>query len=153
MVRKLYWYLFLRDLNESLVKPSNGQGLSVKKRLMQDFSVLMLISYVFYIFSPYLPIAADIIAHTFWKEEHLQAAHYMHGGNHVGIEIIKLEKRTGRESANSTQKDELESLSHISGVDILLDFPTERIIERVYALLNIFTPTIYCDIDYPPPKI
>lgn len=153
MTKKLYQFLFLRDLNESLVKVSSDSETPVKKRLMQDLSYLLLFSYIFYIFSPYLPLTADLIAHTFWKKEHLQTAHHAHGSNHVGLEIIKLDKRTGKENADNNQKSDLESFSHTAAIDIHLDYPAERIIKRVYALFASATPTSYPDIDYPPPRL
>jgi hypothetical protein len=153
LIKKVYQFLFLRDLNESLGKASRDTGMPAKKRWMQDVSYLVLCSYIFYIFSPYLPLAADLLAHTFWQKEHLQTAHHAHGSNHVGLEIIKLEKRTGKENADNNQKSDLESFSHTAAIDIHLDYPAERIIKRVYAVFTSATPTPYPDIDYPPPRL
>lgn len=153
MIKKLYWFLFVRDLNESLVQSASDTGIPLKRKLKQDLAYVVLFSYIFFIFSPLIPLASDIIAHTFWKKEHMQSSHHKYGSNHVGIEIAKAEKRTGRENATNNQKNGLEDFSHTLAVNIQLDFPAERLLNQGYGLFICVTPVSWQDIDYPPPRL
>ena len=125
----------------------------MKLKLKQDLSFLVLFSYFFYVFSPYIPLIADGIAHTFWEKEHLQSAHHTYGNNHVGLEIIKAEKQSGKEDTTNNQKTGQEDLSHTTSLHVQLEFPAGQVIDRVYALFNAATLSSFLDIDYPPPRL
>ncbi|SFD59747.1 hypothetical protein SAMN05518672_102549 [Chitinophaga sp. CF118] len=149
MIKKLYWFLFEYDLNESLVKPTSGTGESLKKKLIKDLSYVVLFSYTFFIFSPLVPLISDIAAHTFWEKEHLLTEHKLHGKNHVGQEISKSEKNT---SSNSV-KSGVEDYSHIQVVNVVLSFSIDHSSDQSYSLFNCSYPASYPDTDYPPPKV
>jgi len=153
LIKKLYWFLFVRDLNESLDNISGDTGMPLKKKLMQDLSYVVLFAYVFFIFSPLIPLVSDIIAHTFWEKEHLQTAHHTYGKDHVGFEIVKAEKLAGKEDATNNQKNGLEDISHTPAVNIQLHFPAEQILNQAYSLFRCANLASRQDIDYPPPRL
>lgn len=147
MIKKLYWFLFVRDLNASPDQTSGDTG-----TLLKDLSYIVLCAYIFYIFSPYVPLIADGIAHTFWEKEHLQSAHHQYGNNHAGLEMIKAEKQTGRENATNNAKTGQENITHTRATCVNLDAPFEKIIDLCYASYSCGIPASYPDIDYPPPR-
>lgn len=153
MIKKIYWYLFVYDLNTSLEVTTSGKDRSLKEVWVQDLSYVVLFSYLFFIFSPVIPQAADLIAHTFWKEKHLQTAHHQYGKNHVGIEMLKVEKQAGKDKATNNQKTSLEDAFHMPGIKSGLSFPPERICKQAYCLFSYFIPFRFQDIDDPPPRL
>lgn len=149
MIKKLYWFLFVYDLNESLVKPTNDTGQPLKKKLIKDLSYVVLFSYAFFIFSPLIPLISDIVAHTFWEKEHLLKEHQVYGKNHVGLEISKSEK----DKSTNSVKLGIEDYSHIPTVHVVLHYPVDRALNQAYSLFNCSYPASYPDIDYPPPRM
>jgi len=128
-------------------------AMPLKRKLMQDLSYIVLFSYALFIFSPLIPVVSDIIAHTFWKKEHLQTAHHKYGSNHVSLEIVKAEKRAGSENATHNPKNNLEDYSHTFAANVQLHFPAEQILNRAYSLFRCANLTSWQDIDYPPPRL
>jgi hypothetical protein len=149
LIKKLYWFLFVYDLNASLVKPAHDTDEPLRKKLMKDLSYVVLFSYTFFTFSPLIPLISDTIAHTFWEKEHLLKEHKVHGKNHVGFEISKSEKDTSTNSVKSGTED----YSHIPTVHVVLNFSVERVLNQSFSLFNCFYPASYPDIDYPPPRV
>lgn len=139
------------DLNESLVKSTNDTDKSLKKQLVKDLSYVVLFSYVFFIFSPLIPLISDIVAHTFWEKEHLLKEHQLYGQNHVGLEISKSENNKFTNSVSA--KSGMEDYSHLPTAHVALISPVDRVLNQSYSLFNCSYLTSYPDIDYPPPKV
>jgi hypothetical protein len=152
LIKKIYWFLFVYDLNSSLEEKSSDKSRPSQKVWMQDLSYIVLCSYLFFIFSPVIPLALDLAAHTFWKEKHLQTAHHKFGKNHVGLEIIKTEKRTNKEKSTNNQKASSEDSFHTSEITSVFPFPPERACSLSYSLFNCYFPIPYQDIESPPPR-
>lgn len=150
MLKKIYWFLFVYDLDAAPAAPPCP---SPKGRFMQDLSYIVLFAYTFFIVAPIFPLLSDLIAHTFWEQEHLSTAHHRYGNNHVGIEIQQAEKRADTNATNNNRTIGLDDLVHRPERYVLFDFqPVERG-KSTYALF--ICPYIfrYPDIDYPPPRL
>lgn len=65
----------------------------MKKRkehtLKKALVYLMLIVYTFGLIKPIMPIIDDVLAHTFFKNEHIATVHYENGKQHIHLELIK----------------------------------------------------------------
>gem|GEM_PF-1673375 len=152
MIKKIYWFLFVYDLNTSLDATSRDNGRSFQKVWQHDLSYIVLFAYLFFIFSPVIPLATDLLAHTFWKEKHLQTAHHQYGSNHVALEIIKTEKQTNKEKSANTQKSSSEDSLHTSGITVAFPIPHERHCSQSYGRFYCYFPLPYQDIESPPPR-
>ena len=153
MIKKLYWYLFVYDLNEPVAKAVNGSDVSWRKKLINDLSSLVLFSYCLLIFNAVIPVIADALAHTFWEKEHLANEHRLHGKDHVQLEISKSEKQADQSKSSANAKTGTEDFTHILSFSLPIHFPGYRIITRVYPGYQFFLHATYPGIDYPPPRV
>jgi hypothetical protein len=60
----------------------------------------LLIIYTLAMLKPIVPVAKDILAHTFWKVHHITTAHHHHGEQHVHIESNKAAQTDQKKSAS-----------------------------------------------------
>ncbi len=100
---------------------------------------------------PVLPLVNDILAHTFWKTEHIITVHHENGKDHLHYELKKASDQNSGD-ANSPAPKSAESVS----VHILLqnnyDFSYSIISEQKYlnGSYNLLSP--FLDLNTPPPK-
>lgn len=151
MIKKLLWYLFVYDLNDAAIKPAGHTRMSWKTRVLKDLSFIALGAYIFLIFNSVIPVFADVLAHTFWKKEHLASEHRLYGKNHVGLEISKMDKQAAKDKGSTSSKTS-EDFSHILQFEnhakpmpvnsISINHPPYRAAYPEYDL----------DKDHPPPR-
>lgn len=152
LVKKLYWFLFVHDLNDSPVKSTVGAGRSLKNKLINDVALVVLLSYALVVFNPFIVLLSDVIAHTFWEKEHLMTEHQAHGKNHVEFEITKAEKQTEKDKSKSNTKSGAEDFYHILVFNTITNFSAFQLIKQSFAPLKFHYPVSYPDVDYPPPR-
>ena len=144
----------MNDLNGSGEDaPASPGARSLKRRLVQDLSYLVLVAYAFFIVAPVVPLVADVVAHTFWEKEHLSTAHHQFGEDHVSFELMKAEKQTDKESTTNSQKAGLDDLVHRAESDVIFNLLPVTATKRSYSLFNFSFPVSCSDIDYPPPRV
>jgi hypothetical protein len=82
----------------------------VNKQINKAIVYAFLCIYTFALLKPVMPIAKDIIAHTFFKMEHIAAIHFENGKYHVHQEL----------AANETeQKNNSKGTAHYSVYETL----------------------------------
>ena len=111
MIKKLYWYLFVYDLNQTSAQTGDDISIATRKELLNHLTWLVLFAYALLTFNTTIPVIADALAHTFWEKEHLAHEHQHHGKNHVQLEISKVEKEAGQHKSHS--KSATEDYTHI----------------------------------------
>ena len=91
----------------------------MKKRkehtLKKALVYLMLIVYTFGLIKPIMPIIDDVLAHTFFKNEHIATVHYENGKQHIHLELIKEASSISRSSASSTHRAPIQASALKSG--------------------------------------
>ena len=70
----------------------------------------LLLLYLAVICKPIVPLIQDIVAHTFFKYEHLRTVHQHGGKNHVDVEL----SNTAKEDAAGNGSDKLKSPDEVS---------------------------------------
>jgi len=154
LIKRIYWFLFMYDLNESGERaPSVAGSRSLKGILMQDLSYVVLFSYTFFILAPVMPLVADLVAHTFWEKDHLSTAHHLYGNNHVSREVQKAENQTGKETGSNGQKAGMDDLVHRPESNLIYDLKPSIALTQTFIIFNASCAVAYPDIDYPPPRL
>ena len=153
MIKKLYLFLFVYDLNDLSSNAAARESESWKVKLRKDITCLVLLSYTLLIFNPVIPIFTDLIAHTFWEKEHIATEHRIYGKNHVQFEIAKSEKQPDQNKNSANSKSGTEDFTHILNFSLVINFPGCRTITRSYLAHQFFYRTTYPDQNYPPPRV
>ena len=152
MLKKIYWFLFVYDLNaQSQVEPNKPID-SFKKKLTRDLSVLVLSCYTLLIFNHLAPVLVDVIAHTFWEKEHLITVHQFHGKYHVHFELANAEKQSSKDKSSGNSSSNDESVTHLI-YSVNYNFSNNYFILRKYSS-HVFTwPVSYREVTYQPPRV
>lgn len=152
LFKKIYWFLFVYDLDGAGEQtPVTKQPSSAKGRLMQELSYLVLFAYTFFIVAPLMPMVTDLLAHTFWEQEHLSTAHHRYGQHHVSIEIQQAEKRADTNAASHTVT--LDDLVHRPERYVQFEYTPVAAVKTTYSLFTCSYTCYHPDIDYPPPRV
>ncbi len=61
-----------------------------------------------------MPVLADGLAHTFWKNVHIAVVHKVNGKEHVHYELVRVGKDLDKEKSNGKAKAETESPSYLA---------------------------------------
>lgn len=133
--------------------PVEAHQASVKGKLMQELSYVVLFAYTFFIVAPVVPMLADLLAHTFWEQEHLSTAHRRYGQHHVGIEMEKAEKRAAANAGGNNRVAGMDELVHRPERYLTFELEPVAALKRTYSLFTCGYTFCYPDIDYPPPRL
>lgn len=109
----------------------------------------LLIIYFLAAYKPFMPVAADLLAHTFWEANHLESVHHQHGSHHLQSEINQAEKQDDQN--NLLIKFSEPVALHLS-LEIIYTFK-QNVNQPSYlspAIYNLYHINIDCN--YPPPK-
>ena len=150
MLKRLYWYLFVYDLNDSAVNRAAEVGKSLNKRVLNDLTGLLLLSYILLIFNSLMPRTADALAHTFWKNEHFTSVHKVKGKLHVADELKAVGKQTEKEKALGGQKS-FEYAQHLLWT-ITYSFVIVLLLNLIYPCFIPGSPTSYSLSTCQPPE-
>ena len=111
----------------------------------------LLLIYLTAMCKPILPLANDILAHTFWKTEHIVTVHHANGKDHLHYELKKVSDEND-EDANSPAPKSSESVS----VHILLqnnyDFSHNILSEQKHLRGSYNLLSTFIEMNTPPPK-
>ncbi len=133
--------------------PDEEVCIKLQAWLTKCLARLLLLSYALLLLKPVMPIIADNLAHTFWKNVHIAVVHKINGKEHVHYELRKM----GAES----QKDKSGFNTKASSEDVCL-LPSFRASDSPRILLQSQEKPLayylrsHCDaespIESPPPK-
>lgn len=151
MLKKLYWFLFVYDLNSPPEGTPYKENRSFKQKLMHDITVIMIFSYSLLIFNPLIPIFTDLLAHTFWEKQHLMTVHKFHGKFHVHFELVNAEKQSAKDKSSGNTKIGSEDFTHLI-YTIAYNFSNIYFIKITYLPYRPACPIFYADNDYRPPR-
>lgn len=121
---------------------------------MKRAAIYILLS--FYVFAQVKPLAViveDVLAHTFWKMQHMATVHYENGRYHIHQElgdISEKENKSAQEKAPSSEKINESIVQNIH--ELNFNFQTNSILIPVsfHQTQNVLAGFI--TINSPPPK-
>jgi hypothetical protein len=121
---------------------------------VKRFAIYILLG--FYVLSQLKPMAVvieDVLAHTFWKAQHMATVHYENGHYHVHMalnDISKEEQHTPQQKAPSSQKTTENTPHHIAHIDINFQM-NGSVIRAAISKTEKIDPG-FTGINLPPPK-
>lgn len=102
---------------------------------------------------PVLPYAADVVAHTFWKYQHISTVHYENGQYHAHYQSVSLSKKIGTEKNGETSKSFSFANDHINtNFTTTFQYHQPTIKQTKFAQLVFYFPTSNYKIKTPPPE-
>jgi hypothetical protein len=109
--------------------------------------------YAFALFRPLTPLFTDILAHTFWKMEHLATIHFENGTYHLHAELETAQQEASKNPVtdHSFPKAD-ESLSSHLLQDISISFPSTPLPIVNGVLVKRIPPWVVLSIVTPPPQ-
>ncbi len=123
-----------------------------KKKVMGDLAWLVIFCYTLLIFNPILPIATDIVAHTFWEKEHIMTVHQENGKFHVHWDLVRNAKQSEKDKnaagAKSGSEDHL-----FEPVCFSFEIINELPIVLSYPRYTTHCPEVQADSHYRPPRV
>lgn len=109
----------------------------------------LLIIYFLAAYKPIMPVAADLLAHTFWEANHLESVHHQHGSHHLQTEISRAEKQ--EDQNNLLIKFSEPGPLHLF-TEIIYTFKQSVNLPSYISLVTSDLYHINIDCNYPPPK-
>ncbi len=117
---------------------------------MRKLAWLLIFSYTLLLLNPVMPVLMDLMAHTFWEQQHMLTVHEVNGKFHVHQEVSKAAHHSHKESTNSSK---YEVLAYVSQPTTVSNNEPVAYFERTcYPSLAIYFPSSSSLSDYPPPK-
>ncbi len=119
--------------------------------MKSDIAYYLLILYVLAICKPLMPLVHDVLAHNFWKAQHIATVHNHNGEHHAEEEIAKEMEDEHNNAVPSTSKTS-------DTVSIHLISESSHIIPQLFVAKNIFETrmdkvySLILDQPYPPPR-
>ncbi len=81
---------------------------SLKRLMMKRLTWLVLIAYSLLLVKPVVPIAMDVLAHTFWEQQHLLTVHEINGKFHLHNELVRSSHQSEKDKQSASSKVECE---------------------------------------------
>jgi len=120
----------------------------VKKVILYTFLVM----YIFVQLRPLSAFVQDVLAHTFFKMEHMATVHYENGHYHLHSELKAIHEEDASEKAPAYQKVTEITSSHIN-TQFSLDFFAAANSKSLFCNRKQQTTEGYSGLSSPPPKI
>lgn len=118
---------------------------TIKKALVY----LMLVVYVFGLIKPAMPLIKDVLAHSFFKTQHMATVHYEHGRYHLHLELKDDAK--SNESKSNALTSAYEALpAHTPSQELILAPFTKQISEVHSPYINVSTDVMLSSPFQPP---
>jgi hypothetical protein len=121
---------------------------------VKKIAIYILLSfYVFAQLKPVIVVVEDVLAHTFWKMQHMATVHYENGHYHIHTELSDISEK---ESKNTQQKAPISEKINESAAqntyEIKFNFYTNSILipARIHQTQNVLAG--FTRINSPPPK-
>jgi hypothetical protein len=122
---------------------------NIKQRIMLCAFICI---YAFALIRPIMPIVNDVIAHTFFKVEHLATVHFENGKYHVHMDLQKADERNDARNTPLAPAfiDTLDS--HLKSESITSFVITQTILPKLlFSVIN-FPVDVCLKSPTPPPK-
>ncbi len=101
---------------------------------------------------PLVPLAADMIAHTFWYSQHMATVHFENGKYHVHYQYLnETQKSIPGKNPHSNKTETFNSDYTASAQDYY--FPIRLVMNNYLCKPSSSIPEVYPQRNYPPPKI
>lgn len=94
--------------------------------LKQAMVSLLLLVYVTGLVKPLMPIVQDMLAHTFYKMEHMATVHYENGKYHVHTELQQEAQKSEPQKKSTAGDSETLSL-HVKSEDTLFELYLQQL--------------------------
>ena len=121
---------------------------------MKRAAIYILLS--FYVFAQVKPLAViveDVLAHTFWKVQHMATVHFENGHYHIHQELSDIsekENKSAQEKVPSSEKMNENTFQNVH--DINFNFQTNSILIPVAIFQTQNVLAGFATINSPPPK-
>lgn len=91
------------------------------QKLLRDVVCLVLLSYCLLIFNSLIPLTVDLLAHTFWKKDHLERVHKVKGQSHIDDDLVKISKQAEKDESSASKTTDISAhlIPSLSFVSIL----------------------------------
>ncbi len=100
---------------------------------------------------PVLPIASDMLAHAFWKSNHIESVHHQHGSHHVQSEIAHAQDNDHNSQNNTNLKFSEPVALHLAAI-LSYSFSFTAIRKPYLPSTSYSLCKTALDTSYPPPK-
>ncbi len=117
--------------------------------MSKAFAYYCLLLYLSAIFKPVVPIVKDMLAHSFWKMEHMETIHHHHGDNHAHLEI---EKSSDQNKGTPTATKWEEPVSVHLSLQKTIVFYNHLLAKKNYRIYNSDLSASIIQMITPPPK-
>ncbi len=130
--------------------------MGLNQNIKKSITKILLCIYIFALFKPVSPLIFDILAHTFFEEEHMATVHFSHGKHHYHLydELAKEaeddrhdSKGTGGSSLSSSKTLEAHLTTNAMGLTSYLKLIKTEILPKNKELPHVFIQKVI-----PPPK-
>lgn len=109
---------------------------------------IILCLYFTALIKPVVPVVCDVVAHTFWKMQHLATVHYENGKYHLHVELQDSSEDASKKSSSITNYESL--FVHI-GINSSSEFLLDYSFSKYYEISNRFISSSL-EKDILPPK-
>jgi hypothetical protein len=80
--------------------------------MKKQVAILLLLCYSLALVKPLAPVLSDLLAHSFWKSEHVATVHFENGKYHVHLDMQKAGKEEQQNDPKKTsEKNDLVHLN------------------------------------------
>jgi hypothetical protein len=118
---------------------------TIKKALVY----LMVVVYVFGLLKPAMPLIKDVLAHTFFKTQHMATVHFENGRYHLHLELKEDAKSNDNKPGALTANYEVLA-AHIPTQELTLDPLTKQISEIHSPYIDVSTDVMLSSPFQPP---
>lgn len=121
---------------------------------MKKIAIYILLSfYVFAQFKPVIVVVEDVLAHTFWKMQHMATVHYENGHYHIHSELSELsekEKDNTQQKAPASEKINENTVQNIHEINFSFQINSILIPASIHQTQDVLAG--FTRINSPPPK-
>ena len=124
----------------------------LKRLLMKRLTWMVLIAYTALMFRPAMPVVMDVLAHTFWEQQHMLTVHEVNGKFHVHNELVDASHQSDKDKQSSAAKAMIDEYLPVKPVKIGQQLISNFSEMETYLAYNCFYPSSSSDLDVPPPR-
>lgn len=122
----------------------------VRANFLKTISQLLLLVYAFGVLKPLSPIINDVLAHTFWKMQHIATVHYENGKYHVHTELAEEGKKQEHSSPSVVSSGALME-AHTNNAPQTLAYSSAE--EKTFYIPAVGAcRAAFCSLNNPPPE-
>jgi hypothetical protein len=103
-------------------------------------------------FKPVMPVVMDVLAHTFWEQQHMLVVHEVNGQFHVHNELISVSHPSEKDKESAAAKFQVEECIPVTAV-FYYQCLHNALQKQAYRLHTCVYPSSFPEIDAPPPKL